>query len=81
MVPKTSTPAVDEDEVMPDYDPVQLPPLYGHRRSSSTSSKGGSEFDIPHNTDFEDDDEGEDEIPEAPPCCKVRVMSGRVLIF
>jgi hypothetical protein len=37
-----------------DYDPAELPSLYSRARTYSSSSRGGSEYDIPIDTDYED---------------------------
>ncbi|KAJ7767849.1 hypothetical protein B0H14DRAFT_3509735 [Mycena olivaceomarginata] len=62
------------------FNPADLPSLYQHSRRSSGSSKGASEYDIPHETDFEtdehadreDSDENEVELEPAPKKPNVR---------
>ncbi|KAJ7100981.1 hypothetical protein B0H15DRAFT_796634 [Mycena belliarum] len=50
-------PVVDDDsmdDAPPPFDATKMPSLYREPRHSSTSSRGGSEYDIPHDTDFSD---------------------------
>ncbi|KAJ6587255.1 hypothetical protein B0H10DRAFT_2234102 [Mycena sp. CBHHK59/15] len=44
------------DDAMSDFDPADLPSVFGHRRQSSSSSRA-SEYDLPVDTDFDMDTE------------------------
>ncbi|KAJ7438950.1 hypothetical protein B0H11DRAFT_2103486 [Mycena galericulata] len=55
IVPKASAPTDQEEEEKEDYDPALLPSIFGHRRQSSSSSRGASEYDVPADTDFDAD--------------------------
>ncbi|KAJ6626195.1 hypothetical protein B0H10DRAFT_2429994 [Mycena sp. CBHHK59/15] len=56
--PKPAAQADDagSDDAMSDFDPADLPSVFGHRRQSSSSSRA-SEYDLPVDTDFDMDTE------------------------
>ncbi|KAJ7269177.1 hypothetical protein C8J57DRAFT_1717076 [Mycena rebaudengoi] len=59
-----AAPDIEDEVKSEEYDPADLPSLYSHhRRMSSSSSRGASEYEIPVDTDFDDMDIDNEEPP------------------